>query len=356
MHQPPAFVVQRVRHREFVIARKPRAVDRHRLEQRRAGQEVQRVREKILHQRQHAGHHRRGHARAAFVAVIRPDGVVQVAQHFKLVAEIIRRDHRLNHVEAQGLVRGRIAHGINKTAVQNARQITPAAIRRNGNVAVVFYKVVGRIVRRIRHARRRNVNWIIRRAAHRHDLQRHAHGVLRHGDKAVGQRVWRHKIADDGLVIIRAVVIFLLVPLRRARRDGEGSRRDHVWLEPSEVAFRLHAHVAARGITRHLKTAVRPRRPNGVRRAVNRRDDVRDVAQGFQRADGDDIFRRAGRADAVRHAAAAAVVAAAVIARREHEQHRLRPRVFWQRITHRRVVARRREIVGGVAAVAPTVV
>ena len=48
-----------------------RAVDEHRLEQGRAGQRMPLVGEKVLHQRQHARHVRRRHARAGFVAVIR---------------------------------------------------------------------------------------------------------------------------------------------------------------------------------------------------------------------------------------------------------------------------------------------
>ena len=71
--QAPALVVDRAVDLQIIRAGGPRAVDEHRLEQRRAGIGHRAViDEKVLQQRQHARHVRRRHAGAGLEAVIRP--------------------------------------------------------------------------------------------------------------------------------------------------------------------------------------------------------------------------------------------------------------------------------------------
>jgi len=99
--QAPALIIDRIGDGKFVIARRARAVDQHRLQQRRTGRRLKRVHEEILHQRQHPRHIRRRHARAGLVAVIRTvtgivwiefaDGLVQVAQYLKIIPDVVRR-------------------------------------------------------------------------------------------------------------------------------------------------------------------------------------------------------------------------------------------------------------------------
>ena len=159
-------------------------------------------------------------------------------------------------------------------------------------------------------------------------------------------------------VVIRRVVIGLLVPLAGTGREDKGPRRHHVRL----VIVRNVPSVPMPTLPRlenpaTWRTRVRLRLPE---RALDchraSMTDVGDIAQLLHRAHGDDVLGRGRRQNRVGIAAAAIVVAAAVIARRKHKQHRLRTGYFRQRVAHRRVVTGRRQIIGIVAAVVPTVV
>ena len=68
---PPALIIDRVGHGDAIITHRPAAVEQQRLHQRRTGRLCQPVGEVILNQRQQAGHLRRRHARAGFVAIVR---------------------------------------------------------------------------------------------------------------------------------------------------------------------------------------------------------------------------------------------------------------------------------------------
>ena len=91
--QAPALKVDAVRDRQPVIGHRPRAVDEQCFHQRRAGREAELVGEIILDQRQHAGHIRRRHARAGFIAVVRRELFIHPHQHRFQIAQTVRRQH-----------------------------------------------------------------------------------------------------------------------------------------------------------------------------------------------------------------------------------------------------------------------
>ena len=371
--QPPAFEVDVVVDLQIVEARRTRAIDEHRLEQRRAWLEVQRVREIILHQRQHARHVRRRHARAALVTVIMRwhiaiQRVVQIAQHRVIISHVVGRDHFRHQI-----VIDRIGRAVADREVEAAQivddglQVSRAAVIGNCYAVIGGHKITWWWI-----IVQRNINWHIRRKRHRRqnvrlDPDADADGVVLDDKREVVivQRVGVHQL--EGRVIdinIGRVVIRRLIPLAGSRGNDKRPRRDHVRLEPPERPFRADADIAAARIICDLRTRTRPRLPRFYRiGGVEREISVRDAAILLQCADRKHVLRRAGRRNRVRRAAAAVVVAVVafradvpVIARRENKQHRLRPGDTHQGVAHRRVITRRREVIQIVAAVAPTVV
>ena len=112
-----------------------------------------------------------------------------------------------------------------------------------------------------------------------------------------------------------------------------------------------------------MVTRVGFRLPDLIGGAVEVGNDVGDVAQLLKRPNRDHVLGRARRRNRVRAAPAAIVVAVAavladvaIIARGKHKQHRLRAGHLRQCVAHRRVVTGRRQVIGIVAAIAPTVV
>ena len=135
----------------------------------------------------------------------------------------------------------------------------------------------------------------------------------------------------------------------RASRDHEGSRRDHIRLEPSTVPFLTVADVAQAGERGDLVVRICQPQPGLVGNLIRRQTApslVRDHAHVLNRAHRDHVLGRARCIDAAR----------ATIASREHRHERLRTGHARQRIAHRRIPARRRQRVGARAVIAPAVV
>ena len=146
IYQSPTFEVNVVLDLKIVSTRRARAIDKHGFEQRRAGRRLKCVREVILDQRQHTGHVRRRHAGAGFITVIRPrpgagrvnlaDGLVQIAQHQKIIAGVVGCDGVEDDVEIDGFT-GDVADG----KIETVKGFTAeyggdgqAAVRRDRNL------------------------------------------------------------------------------------------------------------------------------------------------------------------------------------------------------------------------------
>ena len=161
-------------------------------------------------------------------------------------------------------------------------------------------------------------------------------------------------------MMVRGIVVGHLVPCRGTRGDDKCSRRNHVRLEATEITFRPDAYISASRERGNLIARTRhvfPRR--GLCWLVSTdcfSHYIRDVAREFDGANCDHIFRRAGRGQTSRIAAQTRIASAAVVACGENIKHRLRSSPARQRITHRRIVARRCEAVCAAAHVCPTVV
>ncbi len=175
----------------------------------------------------------------------------------------------------------------------------------------------------------------------------------------------RNEISIGACAYFSGVVIGVRVPIRRTRRDNEGTRGYHVRLEPPHIAFDSHAHIAAARESAHFIRRIGERRPRCVRRWRIHRDInhlVGDVAHLLHGTHRDHVLGRCRRQNRVRHAALAAVVhpphvliERSGVARGEHIQDRIGAGDFRNGIAHGRIVAGRRQVVV-VYRVVPTVV
>ena len=160
--ETPAFIVDGVVDLKIVIAGLPRAVDEHGLEQRRAGQGLQRVGEVILHQRQHAGNVRRRHARAALVAVVfghRAEVVVHVLKLRVIIPQGVGRDQRHLHVIGHRHVRwiadaeievAGMAENLREIARRHGQDVVAGGILIVSRIGIIGRRKINRHVRHVR--------------------------------------------------------------------------------------------------------------------------------------------------------------------------------------------------------------
>ena len=261
--QAPALEIDRIGDGKCVVARRARAVDQHRLQQCRAGRRLQCVREEILHQRQHARHVRRRHARPGLVTVIWTgigigwvectDGLVKVAQYLKIIPNVVRRHDEDVNVVIDWKTVGVPNRTLKTQTLQglNARNVA-AAVGGNGNLVVGGHKIISARIGWIRKMIQRHKNRQVRGKRHRrkivgHDLNHHAHGVCGNGEFVVIYRVGIQELVVNLVEAgIRWIVICQLVPLFGAGGNNKRPRRHHVRFESPISAFRENAHIATR--------------------------------------------------------------------------------------------------------------
>ena len=296
-------MVERVLHLEIIIrAQGARAIDDQRLEQRRAGSVVVIDGQELLHLRQHSRHDRCGHARALLVAVVWPDGVVQILQHLEVIPHVVREGDRHHEI---------VEHGVRGSGV--ADRVIERAGRERGRGGGRQNQGVGGD-----GGGREHVNICadeqagkgIGRRSIGHRLDGHAQGV--------GREVERIKVRDvesrrHGIVAVadHADGIGLHIKIPAPGRDEHGAGRDHVRLEAPERTFQTDADVATRRVAGDLIARIGDAQPrtvrlaggdHGVRVRLAAHHLIGDEARQINRPHRDDVLGRGGRDDAAGHA------------------------------------------------------